>query len=175
MSALSLAYKSAGRLNNFSDRRYIYIFFTRNEGLPGVLGTREHGQFQLGNRGTKTKYLREQGNKKRFREYGNKALLKRGQQIEQKYIYIYIYKRRNRHLSCDISVCIHVGAEKMLNCGMSIMNSPWVTGCQAKLLRNWWEEGIQFWCEIAVATYHTEYGAKKSGADLEVVRSNPLN
>ena len=38
--------------------------------------TREHGQFQLGNRGTKAKCLREQGNKKRFREHGNKALLK---------------------------------------------------------------------------------------------------
>ena len=29
----------------------------------GFAGTRKHGQFQLGNRGTKTKYLREQGNK----------------------------------------------------------------------------------------------------------------
>ena len=37
-----------------------------DEGLPGVWGAGEHGQFQLGNRGTKAKYLREQGNKKTF-------------------------------------------------------------------------------------------------------------
>ena len=47
----------------------------------GYWGTREHGQFQLGNSGTKAKYLREQGNKQRFREHGNKALLKGGQKI----------------------------------------------------------------------------------------------
>ena len=60
----------------------------------GFWGTREHGQYQLGNRGTKAKYLREQGNKKRFREHGNKALLNgRTKNWE---------KKRNRHLSCDI-------------------------------------------------------------------------
>ena len=67
-----------------------------------------------------------------------------------------------------------MGAKKMLKWGMRTMNSPWVTGCQAKLLRNWWEAGTQLWCEIAVDTYYTKYGAKKSGADLGVVRSNPL-
>ena len=49
----------------------------------GFWGTREHGQFQLGNRETKAKYLREKGNKKRFREDGHKALLKGGQKIEK--------------------------------------------------------------------------------------------
>ena len=59
----------------------------------GYWGTREHGQFQLGNRGTKTKYLRQQGNKKRFMEHGNKTLRKGGQKK----------KRFKRHSSCDIS------------------------------------------------------------------------
>ena len=45
----------------------------------GYWGTRERGQFQPGNRGTKTKYLWKQGNKKRFREHGNKMLRKGGQ------------------------------------------------------------------------------------------------
>ena len=42
-------------------------------------GTRKQGQFQFGNRGTKTKYLREQGNKKKLTEHGNKALPSEGQ------------------------------------------------------------------------------------------------
>ena len=50
----------------------------------GFWGTREHGQFQLGNRGTNAKYQREQGDKKRFREHWNKALLKGGQKIGKK-------------------------------------------------------------------------------------------
>ena len=89
----------------------------------GFWGTREHGQFQLGNRGTRAKYLREQGNKKRFREHGNKALLKGGPKIGEK-------KRRNRHLSRDIffaptlstflfqSVCMEL--RMRLNWGMSM-------------------------------------------------------
>ena len=62
----------------------------------GYWETREHGQFQLRNRGTKEKYLREQGNKKRFREHGNKTLRKGGQKK----------KRCKWHSSLDISFAL---------------------------------------------------------------------
>ena len=70
-----------------------FVFLTKMRVSQGCWGTREHGQFQLGNRGTKAKYLREQGNKKRLGEHGNKALLNKNWKKKE---------RRNRHLSCDI-------------------------------------------------------------------------
>ena len=148
----------------------------------GFWGRREHGQFQPGNRGTKAKYLREQGNKKRFREQGNKALLKGRTKNWKK-------KRRNRHLSCDIffapmsstffvfqSVCMEL--RQGLNWGMSM--------CYEFTLGNWTlskiikklvgsRPGTQSLCKIAVTTHYTEYGAWKSGTDQGVLRSNPLN
>ena len=47
----------------------------RAEALLGVLGTWKHGYFELGNRGTMTKCLREQGDIASFREQkaGNKC------------------------------------------------------------------------------------------------------
>ena len=81
-------------------------------------GTREHGQFQLGNSGTKAKCLREQGNEKHFREHGTKhSFAPGGQKKWEK-------KRRNRHLSCDIffffSICFH-GAAAAVELGYEYM------------------------------------------------------
>ena len=95
----------------------------------GYWGTREHGQFQLGNRGTKEKYLREQGNKKRFREHGKKKLRKGGQKKDVNGTHLATFPL---HL-CNVvnifvskSVCMQL--RQWLNWGMS-MNSPWVAGC----------------------------------------------
>ena len=99
-----------------------------NGGLPKFWGKKgTYGQFQLGKRGTKAKCLREQGEKKRFREHGNKELLcyredeKKGE------------KRRNRHLSCDIFFSffqsVFMEPRQRLNWVMSI--------CYEATLGNW--------------------------------------
>ena len=134
----------------------------------GFWGTREHGQFQLGNRGTKAKYLREQGNKKRFREHGNKALLNGRTKNWKKnatgtYLATFSLHPRCQHFFFQ-SICME--SRQRLNWGISM--------CYKSTLANWMLGKIvknlvgNRNSEITVTTHYP-------GADLKVVRSNPLN
>ena len=115
------------------------------EGLRGVLGNREHGQFQLGNRGTKAKYLREQGNKNVLGNTGTKHSL----------------ATFSLNLCCQQFFSFNLFA---WNCG-----SGW-TGVSVCVIKENYQEicGKREHSEIAVTTYYP-------GADLGVALSNPLN
>ena len=126
-------------------------------------GRRQHGQFQLGNRGTKAKCLREQGKKKVLGNVntGTKHSFVTGRTKRGE-------KRRNRHLSCDVffsfSQSVFMELRQRLNWGMSI--------CYESTLGNWMLSkinnnigGKQEHSEITVTTYYP--GGRSRGGSVK--------
>ena len=121
----------------------------------GYWGTREHGQFQLGNRGTKTKYLREQGNKKRFREHGNKMLRKGGQKkndVKGTHLATFLLHSCRQHFVSK-SVCTEL--RQWFNWGISKSYEFTLGGWMlSEIINRLVGRSSTVVCEIAVTTYY---------------------
>ena len=87
-----------------------------SEGLPWVLGNKGTCPISTGNRGTKAKYDRGQGNEKRFREHGSNVTVT--------YLATFsLYQRSQRFFQ---SVCMEL--RQRLNWGTSMSSDEFTLG-----------------------------------------------